>query len=72
MLVLSRKKDETIRLGNDIEIKVVRVSGNRVRLAIDAPPDVKVLRGELQDEPIADDPPIEISYTISDNLVSRV
>ncbi len=55
MLVLSRKASERIRLGDSIVITVVRVSGDKVRLGIDAPPDVLVLREELQprqDKPI--------------------
>lgn len=47
MLVLSRKKSETIKLGNSIEITVVRVNGDQVRLGIQAPSDVPVLRQEL-------------------------
>ena len=48
MLVLSRKESERIRLGDSIVITVVRVSGDKVRLGIDAPPSVLVLREELQ------------------------
>lgn len=48
MLVLSRKEKEGIRLGDSIVIKVVRVSGDKVRLGIEAPADVVVLREELQ------------------------
>ena len=44
MLVLSRKESERIRLGNNIIVTVVRVSGDRVRIGIEAPPDVIVLR----------------------------
>ncbi len=47
MLVLSRKKSEKIRLGDSIQITIVRVCGNKVRLGIQAPPDVAVLREEL-------------------------
>ncbi len=47
MLVLSRKKSEKIKLGDSIEITVVRVSGNKVRIGIRAPTDVSVLRQEL-------------------------
>ncbi len=53
MLVLSRKKSEKIRLGDQIEITVVRISGNKVRLGIHAPPNVEVLRQELGKEPPA-------------------
>ena len=51
MLVLTRKKDETIRIGQDIEITVIRVRGNSVRLGIKAPQDVRVVRGELKPNP---------------------
>ncbi len=48
MLVLSRRERERIRLGDSIVITVVRVARDRVRLGIEAPPDVLVLRGELE------------------------
>lgn len=47
MLVLSRKQSQRIRLGDSITVTVVRVSGDKVRLGIDAPPDMLVLRDEL-------------------------
>lgn len=47
MLVLSRKESEKIKLGDDIVLTIVRVSGDRVRLGIDAPPDLLILREEL-------------------------
>jgi carbon storage regulator len=47
MLVLSRKKSESIVIGDNIIVRVVRISGGRVRLAIDAPQHVKVSRGEI-------------------------
>lgn len=50
MLVLSRKQAERIRLGDSIVVTVVRVSGDKVRLGIEAPSDVVVLRDELQDD----------------------
>ncbi|MEQ8790634.1 MAG: carbon storage regulator [Pirellulaceae bacterium] len=48
MLVLSRKESERIRLGDSIVLTVVRVSGDKVRLGIDAPSDLLVLREELE------------------------
>lgn len=48
MLVLARKVGETVQLGDDVEIKVLSIRGNRIRLGIVAPADVKILRGELQ------------------------
>jgi carbon storage regulator CsrA len=47
MLVLSRKKDESIILDGQIEIQVLKVKGNTVRLGIKAPAQIKILRGEL-------------------------
>lgn len=50
MLVLSRKESEKIKLGDDITITVVRVSGDRVRIGIEAPKDMIILRRELEDD----------------------
>ena len=47
MLVLSRKPGEQVVLGNDITLTVVEVRGERVRLAFDAPDQVRILRAEL-------------------------
>lgn len=48
MLVLSRRKSERIMLGDAIVVTVVRLAGGRVTLGIEAPPDVLVLREELE------------------------
>ncbi len=48
MLVLSRKERERIKLGDSIIVTVVRVAGDKVRLGIEAPPEVLVLRDELE------------------------
>lgn len=48
MLVLSRRESERIRVGDSIVVTVVRVSGDKVRLGIEAPDDVLVLREELE------------------------
>lgn len=48
MLVLSRRERERIKLGDSIVVTVVRVAGDRVRLGIEAPPEVLVLRDELE------------------------
>jgi len=47
MLVLSRKMGDKILIGDTITIVVNRVSRNRIALAIDAPADVRIVRGEL-------------------------
>ena len=47
MLVLSRYAEETIVIGDDIEVMVVEVRGNRVRLGITAPKDMPIYRLEI-------------------------
>ena len=57
MLVLSRKPGEKVVIGNGITLTVVSVLGNKVRLAFDAPDQVRILRAELlgrQDRPVPD------------------
>jgi carbon storage regulator len=49
MLVLTRKQGECIRIGDDIVVTVVRTKGKAVRLGIQAPMTVPVLRGEVAD-----------------------
>jgi carbon storage regulator len=49
MLVLSRKPDQRFLIGDDIVITVLRVDGDKVRIGIEAPPQVRVLRQELVD-----------------------
>ena len=48
MLVLTRKTQEQIQIGNNIKITILQVKGQAVRIGIEAPRDVRVLRGELQ------------------------
>lgn len=47
MLVLSRRENERIRLGESIVVTIIRIGSEKVRLGIEAPPDVRVLRDEL-------------------------
>jgi len=47
MLVLSRKANETIQVGDNVTITILKSKGNTVRLGIDAPRDVRVMRGEV-------------------------
>ncbi len=48
MLVLRRKKTETVVLDGRIQIKVLRISQNAISLGIEAPSDVSIWRGELE------------------------
>jgi carbon storage regulator len=70
MLVLTRKYQEKIRIGENITITVLRTKGKAVRLGIEAPADVPVIRGELtfqnESEPAAatsgdDEGPVEVA-----------
>jgi carbon storage regulator len=47
MLVLSRQRDETIMIGDDIEITVVDIRGDKVRLGVNAPKEISVHRKEV-------------------------
>ncbi|MFJ7732326.1 carbon storage regulator CsrA [Lysinibacillus sp. NPDC097231] len=47
MLVLSRKKDESIMIGDQIEIKILAVDGEQIKIGIVAPKTVKVHRSEV-------------------------
>ncbi len=72
MLVLSRKAGEQIQIGDEITIEVRRVAGNRVALAVQAPRDVRILRGELAEaatafespEPAVDEEPRTLTFVI--------
>ena len=50
MLVLTRKVDECINIGDDIEIRVVEVKGGNVRLGIVAPSDIQIYRHEIYEK----------------------
>lgn len=47
MLVLSRRSNETLIIGDDIKITVLGISGNQVRIGIDAPKEISVHREEI-------------------------
>lgn len=47
MLVLSRKTGETIQIADNIEVKILEIKGDTVRIGIEAPKSVDIVRGEL-------------------------
>ena len=47
MLVLTRKQKESIKIGDSIVVTILRVQGQSVRVGIEAPRDIRVVRGEL-------------------------
>ncbi|MEM6471148.1 MAG: carbon storage regulator [Planctomycetota bacterium] len=63
MLILSRKVDQEILIGDDVRLTVVRIDANRVRIGIDAPDEVRILRGELAAKEMANcsEQPFELS-----------
>lgn len=50
MLILSRKKGESIQIGDGIEVRIVAVQGDQVKIGIDAPKHVDVFRKEIYDQ----------------------
>lgn len=56
MLVLSRKKNQVLRIGDEVILKVIEIRGGVVRLGIEAPDHVSIMRGELA-VAISDDRP---------------
>lgn len=50
MLVLSRKTGERLVIGDNVVITIVRIQGDKVRIGIEAPSDVRVIREELKPE----------------------
>lgn len=54
MLVLSRKAKQSIRIGDQITVSIVRIKGNVIQLGIDAPQDVHIVRSELLERDAAE------------------
>lgn len=50
MLILARKKGEAIQIGNGIEIKIVSIQGDQVKIGIEAPKTVEVYRKEIYEQ----------------------
>ena len=73
MLVLSRKRDEKIMIGDDVVLTVVEVRGDKVRLGIDAPSDVAVYRQEVYEAirrhhpPQTVQPPVPPAEAVADS-----
>jgi carbon storage regulator len=56
MLVVSRRTGETVQIGPDIEVMVTRVKDGVARIAIKAPDDIVIVRGELSSTEASDEP----------------
>jgi carbon storage regulator len=86
MLVLSRKSQEKIHIGDNVTITIVRIQGSTVRVGIEAPQNVRVIRGEISpnepsaamesesspvDGPIGDDCQAGVRQDATERLPSR-
>ncbi len=56
MLVLNRKLQQSIRIGDTVTITILRIRGKSVRIGIEAPEDLKIVRGELGDFRVLEQP----------------
>ena len=65
MLVLTRKTNQSIMIGDDIEVSVLSVAGDKVRLGIDAPRDIAVFRKEVYVAIDEGSPPSDESETVT-------
>ena len=66
MLVLSRKLQQEIMIGDNIKVTVLKVKGNTVRLGIEAPRSVRVVRGEL---PPVEEPMAEVTVVFDESVL---
>ena len=69
MLVLSRKKGETIKIGDDIEITIVATANDQVKIGIQAPKNIEILRKELFEEIQDENKAASVSV---DNLLTNI
>ena len=68
MLVLTRKPAETILIGDGIVVKVIKTARGTVKIGIDAPDDVRVIRGELLEKVAAPIQPESIVNQLTDHF----
>ena len=72
MLILARKIDEKIKIGNDITITLISVQGDQVKIGVEAPKNVKVFRQEVYDAIQQENKAALLSSDSSKNEVSLV
>ena len=70
MLVLSRKEGEQLVIGDNIVLTVNRINGNRVSIGIEAPRDIRIVRGELNRNEVSAGPNAPMSMSIDEANVS--
>lgn len=68
MLVITRRASESVIIGKDIEIIISEVSGDKVKICIDAPKDIPVMRKELLETKKLN---VEASHIVDDNSLQK-
>ena len=72
MLVLTRKSNQSIMIGDDVEVSVLSVMGEKVRIGIQAPQEIPVFRKEIYLEIHREDAPIEVAEEHADSTRAEV
>ena len=72
MLVLTRRSGESIVIDGDIRIRVLRSTGSRVRIGIEAPPDVRIVREKADETPAVDALPPRRPHVLRDGVARNV
>jgi carbon storage regulator len=70
MLVLSRKESEQLLIGDNIVLTINRISGNRVAIGIEAPRDVRVIRGELNRNEVSPGGDSSVAASMLENSIA--
>ena len=71
MLVLSRKSGEKIHVGDEVVIEIKKITGSRVTVAIDAPREIRILRGELKETGQAEEKALETASATGESCAPR-
>ena len=69
MLVVTRRVDQSIRIGNNVEIKILDIEKGKVKVGVSAPPDIPVYREELYQSLVQDN---QKALFVSEEMVSTL
>lgn len=70
MLVLSRKEGEQLLIGDNIVLTINRISGNRVAIGIEAPREIRIVRGELERHEVAAGGAAPVAMSMDESAIS--